>query len=116
MKKILLDTSFLIDIIKFKVRLEEIKNLINGEYKIFVPSTVVDELKSNPTKYAKIALKLIENVEILKTPERSADRAIINLTNKNILVATNDRKLRAKLKELRIRTIYLRAKKYLEMG
>jgi rRNA-processing protein FCF1 len=56
-----------------------------------------------------------KNVQIIKTQEKSADQAIINLSNKNTIVATNDKLLRQKLKDRNAKTIYLKSKKHLEM-
>ena len=53
-----------------------------------------------------------KNVQIIKTQEKSADQAIINLSNKNTIVATNDKLLRQKLKDRNAKTIYLKSKKH----
>lgn len=119
MKKIILDTSFLMDIVKFKIGLEEIDKIISQPCKLLTINSVIKELeklsakKGKDSKNAKIALKLIKSkrIEILKSKERTADKAIIKLCDKKTMVATDDKELRKKLKNLGIKTIYLRAKK-----
>jgi rRNA-processing protein FCF1 len=102
----------------FKVELDEIKNFLIEPYELFTISSVIQELKKMKSKDAKLALKLIDlkNVKILKTKEKNVDKAILKLADKSIIVATNDIKLRRKLKALGIKTIYLRARKYLAMS
>jgi len=119
MKKIVLDTSFLVDIVKFKIDLKEIDEVISQPYKLLTTDSVIKELeklsakKGKESKNAKIALKLIKSkrVEILKSKVKTTDKAIIKLCDKKMIVATDDRELRKKLKNLGIKTIYLRAKK-----
>jgi hypothetical protein len=123
MKKIGLDTNFLIDIIRFKVDLKEIDFLIGERYEFFILSSVLKELeklskrKSEYSKFAKIALKLIEqkNFKIIKTEEKSTDESLVKFADKNTIIATNDIELRKRLKRLRIQTIYLRARKHLDI-
>jgi len=94
------------------------ENLLLEPYELMVISPVVRELKNINSKNAKIALRLIElkNIGMLKTEEKSADKALLNLADKNTIIATNDIALRKKLKSLGRKTIYLRAKKHLAMG
>lgn len=117
MKRVILDTNFLIDLVRFNIGLEEIGKLLNERHEILTISSVIGELEKINSKNAKIALRLIEmeKINVLKTGERSADRAILNMADRNTIVATNDIELRKKLKKLGIKTIYLRAKKTLEM-
>lgn len=118
MRKIILDTNFLIDLMKFRIELDEIEDLLIEPYELLTISSVIEELKKIDSKNAKLALKLVElkNIGILKTKEKDADMAILNLADKNSVVATNDINLRKKLKALSIKTIYLRAKKHLAMS
>ena len=119
MKKIILDTNFLIDLIKFKVDLEDINILINEPYQLFSLSSVVRELKnlSKNNKYAKGALRLLEfkKIKIIKS-EGDVDKFLLTLANKNTIISTNDIKLKKKLKEKGMKVIYLRGKKKLAMG
>jgi len=121
MKKIILDTNFLISLCKFKVNLEEIDEVVDEPYQLFTLGLVVDELEkmsglvSRDSRYAKIALSLInlKKIKILSSDKINTDNAIINSADQGTIVATNDIELREKLKKLGIKTIYLRAKKHL---
>jgi len=104
------------DLVKFKIHLEEIGKLVEEKHEFYVPVQVTDELKKKKTRYAKVALKLIENLKMVENKEKDADEAILSLADENTLVATNDKKLRTKLKKFGIKTIYLKGKKYLAIG
>jgi rRNA-processing protein FCF1 len=45
MKKILLDISFLIELVKFRIHLEEIGKLVEEKHEFYIPIQVTDELK-----------------------------------------------------------------------
>lgn len=123
MKKILLDSNFLIACLKFKVDLSEIENLIAEPFQLITLTPIVNEIKtlagskSKDSRYAKLALKLLKTkkIKVLETSKK-ADEAILELADKSMLVATNDLSLRKKLKVKGIKTIYLRGKKKLEVG
>jgi len=118
MKKVLLDTNFLIDSVRFRIGLEEIGKLVDEQYKILTLDRVMEELKSIGNKNAKTALKLIEieNIGIVKAKGKNVDKALIDFADKDTIVATNDTKLRERLKSLGIKTIYLRKRKYLAIS
>ncbi len=123
--RVILDTNMLLVPVQFNVDIfDEIEKLVGRNYQLIVLDSVIRELeriaKSNKkdAKAAKVALQLLEDKEfvISKTKEKSTDKAIVKLTDDNTIVATNDKLLRQKLKNKNIKTIYLRSKKYLEMG
>jgi rRNA-processing protein FCF1 len=118
MKKVLLDTNFLIDIVRFRIGLEEIERLVDGQYKLLTLDRVMEELKSIGNKNAEVALKLVEvgNIGIVRAKEKNVDKALIDLADKDTIVATNDIILREKLKALGSNVIYLRAKKHLAIS
>lgn len=118
--RILIDTNFFIDLLKFRVGLDEISTLILGKYDLFTLDAVVDELnkiankKTRDSQYAKLALEIIKDkkITILKS-EEEADKAILKFADKNTLVATNDRELRKMLKRKGTKTIYIKSRKHL---
>ena len=125
MKKIILDTNFLTLPHQFKIDIfSEIGRIMEENYELFTLDSVVDELnklsesKGKDAVAAKIGLELIKkkNIKIISTGEKNVDKAIITISNKNTIVATNDKILRKKLKNENIKTIYLRSKKYLQIG
>jgi rRNA-processing protein FCF1 len=121
--QVILDTSFLMDVAKFGIELDELRALA-GPGELVIPEPVIVELKriassrGRAGRAAAIALRLIEHekLKILKTSERDADEAILKLAGKPVMVATDDREMRKLLKRLGVKTIYLRGKKRLEMG
>lgn len=120
--KVLLDTNFLIDVVRFKISLEEITDLI-GSHKLVTLSSVEKELTriskriSRAGMHAKLALKLVEddNIKILKSEGRPDD-AVLELATEETIIATNDVELRKRLKILGRKTIYLKSKKHLAIG
>ena len=121
MKKILLDTNFLLLPAQFKLDIfSEIDRIMLAKYKLYTLDKVLDELNSiqkdpkqsqKNKKAAKLALQLIKvkKVNILKTKtDKSVDDTIVNL--KGYIVATQDIGLKRRLKT---KIITLRAKKKL---
>lgn len=123
MKKIILDTNFLIDLGRFGISIDEIDRIMTENYEMQIVSSSVSELKKiaatamEESKFAKYSLMIMDlrKVKILETSE-SADAAILSFADKDTIVATNDIELRKKLKEKGVRSIYVRAKKKLEIG
>jgi hypothetical protein len=126
MKKILLDTNFLLIPLQFKIDIfSEIDRIMLEKYKLYTLDKIIDELKSiqeNPEqsrknkKAAKLALQLMKakKIDILKTKkDKPADNIIADL--KDYIIATQDIALKRRLKAKKIRIITLRAKKKLIM-
>lgn len=112
---VIIDTNALVLQIEYKIDFEsELMGLL-GSYEIFIPITVLNELRNIKDKHAKAALKLAQkyqNVESVK----SGDDAIVSLALKlNAIVITNDRALRRRLLALGKSVIYVRQKAYLAM-
>jgi rRNA-processing protein FCF1 len=107
--KTILDTDFLVNVIKNKVNIEEIKNPC-------IIDKTIDELEKVNNLNAKTALKLIElkKFKIIKTKkDKIVDDLILEEATKEDTVATQDKKLKKRLKEKQIKTITVRQKKYL---
>jgi len=124
-KKILLDSNFLTIPHQFKVDIfEEINRVVDENYGLMTTQGVIDELK-NMAKHkgkhsvaAKMGLELLKRmkVKVIKTDIKPVDEEILKICDENTIVATNDKKLRKKLKSRKLKTIYLRGKKRLEIG
>lgn len=124
MKKIILDTNFLTIPYQFNVNIiEEIECLIDEKYEILTTDGVVKELENLSKKSgkdgiaAKIGLEIIkkEYIKIIKT-KGNTDDGLVEISDENTIIATNEKILRQRLKSKRIKTIYLRSKKQLELG
>jgi len=121
MKRVILDTNFLMSLVRFRVGLEDIKDIVDEPCQLFTLNLVINELKKiseskgKQAKDASLAFKIIKlnDVNVLNAGKTNTDNAIIGLADKASVVATNDIELRKKLKKLEIKTIYLRAKKHL---
>jgi hypothetical protein len=112
---LMLPTQFGLDIF------EEIENILNEKVEFYVFDRTIEELeeiskgKGKNATAARVALSLIrkKGVKIITT-KKPVDDALLSL--EDAIIATNDKTLRKRLKAKGIKTIYLRSKKYLEMG
>jgi len=125
MKRIILDTNFLTIPYQFNVDIfEEIDRIMEEKYELVTLDKVVEELKeltksrSKDAVAAKLGLELIKNknIKIINTEDKNVDNVIVSISDKNTIVATNDRMLRRKLKNKNVKVLYLRSKRRLEMG
>jgi len=124
MKEVLIDTNFWIDLVRFRIDMDELSSLLQEPYKISTPSVTVNELekmakgRSKSSNFARLALEMVKlkGINTIKVKERDADKALLNIANKNTIIATNDMELRKRLKSSGIKTIYLRARKHLAMS
>ncbi len=112
--KIIIDTNFIIDLLRFKIPIENLNYLIPNS-KLTTINQVIKELKSiagrrtqKDSKYAMVALKIIENFEIIETEKGLADDILVKISNKDNIIATNDSNLRRRLKRKELKSIYLR--------
>ena len=117
MYNIILDTSFILTALKFKVDVfSELNRICNFKYKISIIDRTLDELKGK--KLGKLAVKLLKdkNVNIINTSEKiNVDNIIIKLANKdkNIIAATQDLDLKNKLENIKTKIIIIKQKKFL---
>jgi len=121
MKKILLDTNFLLAMYQFKVDIfSQIDKISTFEYELCVIDKTLDELKNIVEKQkgknkdaAKIAIKVIaiKNIKVIKTKSnKHTDDVIVDLSGSDFIVATQDKELRARLKQRNVPIILLRKK------
>lgn len=116
MKTIILDTDFIINIIKNKIDLS-LKEHFPYKVEIAVIDKTLEELKNKP--YEDLARKIIKDFHIIKTKkDKQVDKLILSIIkeNKDIIVATQDKKLKEKLKKGKIPIITIRQQKYLFIG
>jgi rRNA-processing protein FCF1 len=126
MRKVILDANFLLLPFQFKIDIfGEIEALI-GRFEPVVLSTTLEELKKLSTKksskISKLALSALEVagkcrlIEARANPGENYDDVLLRVAREdNCLVATNDRKLREKLRENGVPTIFLRQRSYLQV-
>jgi rRNA-processing protein FCF1 len=125
MKRVIIDTNFFLIPEQFRIDIFlEIKRIMDEPYELCVLDKSIEEMKKiileqrgKEKTAAKIALKLAERVKKLETTfEGSADYAIDRLADENTIVCTQDKALRARVKEKKAKVILLRQKKYLVMN
>ena len=125
MKKIILDTNFLLIPIQFKVDIfSELDRICDFNYKLYIYGNSISELKNiigkqsqKHKKAAEFALKLIrlKNIEIIKSDEKDVDYLILENLDKDTIIATQDIKLKKELLKKGASVIMLRQKKYLRL-
>ncbi len=126
MKKIILDTNFLLIPYQFKVDVfSEIRRVCDFKYKLCIIDKTIDELKKIMIKQkgkdkmaAMLGLVFIEQNKIakIKTKEKkNVDTLIISKSDKDTIVATQDAELKAKLKKKGIALIVLKGKSHLAL-
>jgi rRNA-processing protein FCF1 len=115
--KIILDTNFLIDCMRFKVDLKS--ELVGNE--LFVLDSVIfeiGEITKRGTKESSLAKLVLEfiaknNFNVLVTEKKDVDESLVEYSKQGYAIATHDRALKNKLKKLGAKLIYIRQKKYL---
>lgn len=121
MKKIFLDTSFLIACAEFKIDIvSELKRICDFPFQIFVFNKIFFELQNLALKkrISKTLLNLVQsalknlNVQIIST-EKKLDEALIEAAEEGAIIATIDKALKKAIKKFGGQTIIVRKKKIL---
>ena len=120
MKKIILDTNFLMAVGQFRFDMfSELRRVCDFKYSIYVLDKTVDELnkiikeqKGKNKESAKLALKLIKlkKIKKIKTGEGQVDDILLQ---QDAVIATQDKILVKRLKGNRKKVVQLRQKRYL---
>ena len=125
MKKILLDTNFLMICFQFNVDIfTQIDKISTFKYKIFILDKTLQELKKIVERQkgknrdsARIALKLIsiKGIQVINTKsDEKTDDNILDVASKDdFIVATQDKDLKRKLVNQGCKVIVLKQKKVL---
>jgi len=125
MKKIILDTNFLMIPLQFRVDIfSEFERICNFNYKLCIFEETISELRgimNNPNssgkdkKAAEFALKLIKlkNINMIKSEKKDVDSLILENMGKYDYIATQDKQLKRELVKKGVSLIALRKKKYL---
>ncbi|WP_430515187.1 PIN domain-containing protein [Pyrococcus woesei] len=124
------DTNFLFIPGQFGVDIiSELERILDVNYKIVIPNVVLEELKTilkegklrgKDLIAARMALKLAERfptVYIGEFMSKTTDELIYEfaISNDNVIVCTNDKQLRKRLREAGVPVVFLRQKKKLEL-
>ena len=112
--KVLLDTNFLVDSAKYRIRLDE---QLAGHELLTLDKCIreLEKLAQKRTAYAKsaaVALEMAKRLKIERGRRRTTDAAIVEYAaSHGCAVATNDRELIKSLKKNGIKIIRLRQKR-----
>jgi rRNA-processing protein FCF1 len=121
MRRLILDTNFIIDMARFRIGFEELRE-VAGPCEICTLDLVLKELSgmaSRKTKSgmtARVALEIVKmnNLCMIASRGKDVDSALLDLAGEGVVFATNDSELRKNLKRRKSNVIYLRSKKSLE--
>ncbi len=125
--KVILDSNFLFIPLQFRIDIfEAMKTVLNRKHEVIVLSTTLNELQElaqrgtpNLRKQIEMALKLAERCRVVavgKNKDESNDDVILRVAQEwKCLVATNDRMLRRRLRDISIPVIYMRQKSQLAL-
>lgn len=111
MQKIILDTSFLLTALEFKIDIfSELERICDFQYELCVLDKTLDELKGK--RLGKIAEDIIKQkkINVIKTSEGRVDELLLKEEG---IIATQDQELKRLLKEKNKRIITIRQKKFL---
>src|SRR3989344_4022932 len=111
MKRIVLDTDFILEALKNRIDVKvELARIMDYNYEICVLDRTLDELKGK--KGEKLARTFIDGLKVIVTTrDNIVDELLLAL--EDVIVATQDKKLKEKLKNRDIAEITIRQKKFL---
>ena len=112
---IILDTDFLLSSLKYKIDIfSEFSRILDKKFKVNILDKTLDELKCKNLEKMSIAFIQAKNINVIKTDRlKNVDNLILDLVDKDTIVATQDKDLKRKLKKKNIQIITIRQKKYL---
>lgn len=119
MKRIILDTNFLLAVSQFKVDIfSEIERICHFPYELYILDKSIDEInriintpKKKDKAAAKLALALIKDrIKILKSEGNFVDDILVSIADDNTIIATQDKELKQRIKT---KIITIKQKKYL---
>lgn len=127
MKKVLLDTNFLLIPGKYRVDIySELQRLLTDKYELYILDKSWDELNSLKDKLRgkekealNIGIQLLKKKDLKIIPVRNEDKAYVDdlilvLAGQDYIVCTQDKGLKQRLKEKLIKVITMRQKSHLE--
>ena len=121
MRRIILDTNFIIDFVKWKIDLiGELKRICDFSFQLFIPDAVMTELNAFPPRSKegqayKVAMLVLKNAIVISTRGGLADDVLVRLASKMDIVATQDQALKRRLRASGVGVVVIREKGYLAL-
>jgi rRNA-processing protein FCF1 len=115
--KIVLDTNFLIDCVRFKLDIR--KELAGSE--LYTVESVMPELarlarsKSKESPLAKISMEFVKGIEKLQSLKQETDDSMIEYSRLGYVIATHDGVLKGKIRAAGGKVIYIRQRRYVSL-
>ncbi|MBU7038052.1 MAG: hypothetical protein HXS52_08970 [Theionarchaea archaeon] len=115
---VLIDTNFVLSCYRFKIRLDEIHQVVEEKHHIVVPENVLAELKSlhltgSNKEGQTVMLAILEKYPTIPL-HGAVDRSLLDYAaDHTCIICTNDRILRKALKKMGARVIMVRAQSHL---
>lgn len=116
MKRILLDTDFILMCVRWKVDLfSEFSRVLDFNFEVCIFDKTLEELKGKEDE--KLALNMVKDFEVISTKSRkTVDELLLDYgRGGGVIVATQDKVLKEKLKNSRIPIITIRKRSHLEL-
>ena len=122
MKKIIFDTNFIFNCVKYKVDfISELNRIMHEKYEVFVLDSTkieLDAISKKETKnkpIVKLVLSIIaaKNIKVIHTKESYADQILFDLSKEDYTIATNDKILKQRIKDQKKKVIFIRKNQYL---
>ncbi|MFC1506276.1 PIN domain-containing protein [Thermoproteota archaeon] len=124
--RVILDSNFLFLVVSTKLDIfSEIENIIPGRVQFCIADLVRRELvklslkKSEVGRKAEFALRLVDKCDNIKIESKNfekVDDALVRFAGKNeVIVATSDKELRHRLRDINVPVIYVRGRSRIEL-
>ena len=119
MKKLMLDTNFLVLPFQFQVDpFEEFDKIFTENYNLYTIDKCISEAKTiENNSYSSLVTKLIEKkpIEVIDTSSsKNADDLLLEFSERGYVVCTNDRELRERIKKKGSPVVILRGENKLQ--
>ncbi len=114
MKKVIIDTDFLLHSLKFKIDIvKELQRICSFSIEVYILDQTLEELKGKPLE--KLAHAVVEaKLKIIKTTTKAPVDDLL-LEQKGSIIATDDKALKERLKKANFPVISIRQKKYYQL-
>lgn len=114
--KIIFDTNFLIDTIKYKIdAIRELRRICDFNFELCILDKTLDELKKINKPESRIALSFLHIFNIIQTSKfknKKIDDVLVEISSSDTIIATQDQELKRRLRKKYIPIVIIRQRKY----